>query len=168
MSIGRGGRVVARKTTHTRFQTEQAAHAPDIITIENASDGGVPESPERALMVAVLEDACLTWLGAIRSQGANSLRRRATERRWIVSNDRSWPFSFVNLCETLDIDVGKLRGRLLSLEPRDGERVPQARRHIVRSMSDRIGAPPRRTGRRPGRERQTRLAVQGFGGAGDA
>src|SRR5215471_4074927 len=33
---------------------------------------------------------------------------------WITSNDRSSPYSFLNLCKALDLSPGRLRGELLA------------------------------------------------------
>ena len=69
-------------------------------------------SPEQRLMVAVLEDAMRElarpggeWFGA-------RARRRAEIVAWFASDDVAWPFSFVNVCEALDLDVARFRTRL--------------------------------------------------------
>ncbi len=64
---------------------------------------------ERALMLAVLEDAirCL-------EDGPRRDARAARETEaWIRSDDEEWPFSFLNLCANLEIDAGQLRRALL-------------------------------------------------------
>lgn len=168
MSVGRDGRVVARKTTRMQFASDRGFSLPDIPVVD-VDPSDVIISPERQLMVALLEDAVLVWTGSARSLDAQSPRMRERERAWIMSNDLVWPFSFVNVCHALDIDVDRLRSRLLELEPRLGERVPQARRHTVaRATSDRIDVPSPRVGRRPGRERRTVTATRGFGGTAHA
>lgn len=60
-------------------------------------------------MVAVLEDALRelvrpgdAWYGA-------RARRRAEVEFWLESNDVAWPFSFVNVCEALDLDPADVR-----------------------------------------------------------
>jgi hypothetical protein len=52
---------------------------------------------ESALMYAVLDDAinCFQKQFAMRGRLAQRLAREAEE--WLFSNDRSWPFSFVNI-----------------------------------------------------------------------
>jgi hypothetical protein len=35
-------------------------------------------------------------------------------RDWILSDDVLWPFSFLNICDTLDLGAGRLRARLAS------------------------------------------------------
>lgn len=68
---------------------------------------------ERRLMVAILVDAVECFqkhLGAADGRG----RQLCTEaERWFLSDDSSWPFSFVNICEALDIHPPFLRRGLL-------------------------------------------------------
>ena len=65
--------------------------------------------PEEKLMFAVLTDAieCFQkYLGA----SASRRRRLFTEAEtWISSRDSSWPYSFENVCEALNIDPNYLR-----------------------------------------------------------
>jgi hypothetical protein len=70
-------------------------------------------SPERALVLAVL------WQAIADLQKYRFARRRRHQRlymeayEWVASDDRIWPFSFVNLCETLNLSPESLRGELL-------------------------------------------------------
>lgn len=66
-------------------------------------------SPEGRLMLAVLEEAVATL--ARNACGASKAQRRALleVESWCRSDDRSWPFSFVNICEALGMDVAGLR-----------------------------------------------------------
>ena len=64
---------------------------------------------ERRLMIAVLEDAVDVYrkqVGAT-DQRAQQLFREAEE--WIEESDRSWLFSFQNICDVLDLDSDYLR-----------------------------------------------------------
>ena len=69
--------------------------------------------PERRLMLAVLEDAlcdCLANAGAPR--GIRLARfRQASD--WFRSDDTSWPYSFVNICEACGLDPTLIRRRLV-------------------------------------------------------
>lgn len=65
---------------------------------------------ERALMLAVLEDAIRCYLEPPR--GALRVQREA--EHWIFSADETWPFSFVNICDALEIAAGPLRRKLRS------------------------------------------------------
>ncbi len=68
---------------------------------------------ERALALAVLEQALLDL------QRYRFAKRRRQQRfymeayKWVAADDREWPFSFVNLCEALDFSPEGLRERLL-------------------------------------------------------
>jgi hypothetical protein len=77
---------------------------------------------ERRLMIAVLDDAVhvyRTQLGA-RDGRARQLFREAEQ--WIEDTDRSWLFSFENVCDILGLDAEYLRRGLRAL--RDGARAP--------------------------------------------
>ncbi len=66
-------------------------------------------SGERALMLAILEDAIRC------AQAPQKGRQRAARdaQNWMRSRDQRWPFSFVNICETLEIPADKLRQAVL-------------------------------------------------------
>jgi len=70
--------------------------------------------PERRLAIAVLQDAvdCFQKHLWARDRKARELFLEAEE--WIVSGDRSWPFSFENICDLLQINAEYLRRGLLS------------------------------------------------------
>lgn len=70
-----------------------------------------PLQPERRLMLAVLSDAIVLF----QTRGPRTTLHRDLEdaRRWVLSDDRLWPFSFVNVCETLGIAFQPLRRALL-------------------------------------------------------
>ena len=62
---------------------------------------------------------------AVFSQAANDLEKfryarrgagyalYADARKWIASNDRSWPYSFLNLCDFLHLAADVIRAELL-------------------------------------------------------
>jgi len=70
--------------------------------------------PERRLVVAVLQDAvdCFQKHLWARDRKAHQLFVDAEE--WIISEDRSWPFSFENVCDLLQINAEYLRRGLLT------------------------------------------------------
>ena len=65
--------------------------------------------PERVLMLAVLQDA----VGCLQEHlGAKCKRKQAIHsdaEDWISSTDRSYLFSFENICEALGFDPGYMR-----------------------------------------------------------
>ncbi len=69
---------------------------------------------EQELMLAVLEDAitCFQVHFAARDKKKTRLFRKAEE--WILLQEKSnWLFSFDNICETLGLNPGYIRERLL-------------------------------------------------------
>lgn len=73
--------------------------------------------PLRRLMVAVLQTAVDDCQGSAYRVAAGfpvSSDRRSYEdaKAYVASRDRSWPFSFENLCEAIGLDPGVLRDGL--------------------------------------------------------
>jgi hypothetical protein len=65
--------------------------------------------PEKRLMFAVLSDAVDI---VMTPHGTTNIRRRMLFHEtaaWIRSDDREWPYSFVNLCDALGFDADRLR-----------------------------------------------------------
>jgi hypothetical protein len=64
---------------------------------------------EQRLMAAILEDAvavCAKPTAPRASKARHVLRETV---RWLRSNDRTWMFSFLRICEMLDLDPGAIR-----------------------------------------------------------
>jgi hypothetical protein len=61
----------------------------------------------RRLMYAILEDAVSVYTSEVRS--SRQSRTFQQTRRWIDSNDRTWIFSFLRICEALDLDPEYIR-----------------------------------------------------------
>ena len=88
----------------------------DILAVRQYSDhwrgtSGLP--PEKSLMLAVLLDAVESFqkYAFLRDKYANRLFRNTED--WIFQNNHAWPFSFINVCEALEIDPQYLRKGLL-------------------------------------------------------
>ena len=84
---------------------------------------------ERRLMIAVLEDAVDVYRkqAGAQEQRGQQLFRDAEE--WIEDPDRTWLFSFQNICDVLDLDADYLRRGLRAWKakvtvPRRGQVVP--------------------------------------------
>lgn len=77
---------------------------------------------ERRLMIAVLEDAVDVYrkLAGARDARRQQLFRDAEE--WIESEDRTWIFSFHNVCEILGIEAEYLRRGLHAIKQQAEER----------------------------------------------
>lgn len=87
--------------------------------------------PERVLMLAVLQDAVVCFQEHV---GAKCKRKQALHREaeeWITNTDRSYLFSFENVCETLAFDPNYMREGLQrwkhSLRQNGGEKNDRQR-----------------------------------------
>jgi hypothetical protein len=90
--------------------------APDIVLPEQFFEGARRDSQasgEKALMLAVLEDGIRCFQEHLRNPRSNPRLLSQQAETWIRAVDYDWPFSFNNVCETLGIDPGALRGALL-------------------------------------------------------
>jgi hypothetical protein len=67
-------------------------------------------------MLATLEDGIRTILHA--PDGRNTRRQVDEDIEWLTDDDRRQPFSFLNLCECLDIDPDYVRARVLAIRAR--------------------------------------------------
>jgi len=89
-------------------------------------------SGEEGLMLAVLQDALSVIRngepravdGYLKNEDMGRLVNEA--RAWVMSNDSSWPFSFVSICDSLNISASAVRRAVGDLKPvRAGVRRPQ-------------------------------------------
>jgi len=74
--------------------------------------------PHKRLMAAVLQavvDDCRDGSVDGRSAGRGGSGAGSTDRAfaYVASTDRTWPFSFENLCESLGLDASALREELI-------------------------------------------------------
>lgn len=97
--------------------------------------------PEKRLMLAVMENAIVTFQKSIYAATRRQRRLLKETEEWIHSLDTSWPFSFENICASLDIEANYLRNGLAQwkdtqLEQYEvqGEPLP---RSLLRRMSSR-------------------------------
>ncbi len=93
--------------------------------------------PEKRLLLAVLEDAVITF-----QRYATSTRRRGQRlfreaEAWIVSDDVDWACSFQSICDALGFDSRYLRQGLLAWRDRQrsGNASPMPYRHPFRRLS---------------------------------
>jgi len=76
--------------------------------------GARESSGEEILAAAVLK---LAFEDLQKHRGATDTRRRRAFREayvWVASNERRWPFSFLNVCDMLDLSPLALRSKLLT------------------------------------------------------
>ena len=88
--------------------------------------------PERRLLFAILSDAIVRVRQLAASKSRYPLRRQLMEaERWIRSNDRSWPCSFVNVCEALGLAYEPLRRAVLRRQEVETDRRRMTRRGLI-------------------------------------
>jgi hypothetical protein len=73
-------------------------------------------SPERSLVLSVMWQAVLDLHKFRFAQRRQQQRLYMEAYEWVASEDRGWPFSFVNLCEMLNMHPGVTREQLLNGE----------------------------------------------------
>jgi hypothetical protein len=78
----------------------------------------VTASPRNRLMLAVLEEALVTFQRGLTSPRAEHRRHFHEVDRWIKSDDTDWPFAFENVCSCLRIDADYVRAGLRRLKYR--------------------------------------------------
>jgi hypothetical protein len=89
--------------------------------------------PERRLLLAILTDAIVTFQARAASPRRGARREFEEAARWLFSEDRTWPCSFVNVCEALGIEPAPLRRALIEWRQRHDAtaRVRAARRRLL-------------------------------------
>jgi hypothetical protein len=75
--------------------------------------GTLPVTPERTLLISMLSLAADDLSKYRHAQQRRQQRLYRDAFRWVASNDRSWPMSFVNVCEALNLSAQRLRTELL-------------------------------------------------------
>jgi hypothetical protein len=70
------------------------------------------DTAEKRLMVAVLADAVDCFRQYACATDRRAARLFAEVDDWISCGERDWPFSFENICETLEIDSEYVRSGL--------------------------------------------------------
>jgi hypothetical protein len=93
-------------------------------------------------MLAVLEDAMATLSRNARARSRAERRALAEVQDWYGEDDWSWPFSFVNVCEVLGLDISTMRRglarwveRAKSSRPRHIRRLGGQRRRRTRLVA---------------------------------
>jgi hypothetical protein len=82
-----------------------------------------PLSPERELMVAVLEEALIDYRRYLSARDEKGMKRFAEAEAWILETNSDWIFSFINCCEVLGIDPEYVRQGLLLWKRAKSRRV---------------------------------------------
>jgi hypothetical protein len=102
-------------------------------------------SGPRGLMLALLEDGIRCFF---EDRNHPSLERRRAGRQaeaWIRLQDSSWPFSFENICQFLELDADSLREQLLESQAKSNPaKLRRSPRRVQRTPMHRVQKPRRR------------------------
>jgi hypothetical protein len=95
-----------------RFETSEI----DVTTSTQFSSqyGRDMRGPEQQLMFAVLSDAIDCFQNYCNCVDGTRQRLFFDAREWIFESNNTWPFSFQNICEALDLEPDYLRAGLLA------------------------------------------------------
>lgn len=97
------------------MQLPEPELAPESILPAQLYDGrgGARIQPEKRLQVAVLADAVLTFHRWAGNERARARRLFLEVEAWFDSDGADGPFSFVPICESLELDPSYIRRGLL-------------------------------------------------------
>jgi len=93
--------------------------------------------PEKRLMLAVLEDAVITFQRYATSTRRRGRRLFSEAEVWILSDEADWTCSFLDVCDALGLDSRYLRQGLLAWRDRQRSEgaTPTAYRQPFRRLS---------------------------------
>jgi hypothetical protein len=98
----------------TLFQPDSLAAPQFFDTLRRRS---YPD-PTHRLILAILEDAIHCFQDNLRARDPKRRALHLEAERWILSEDRTWIFSFENVCEMLGLEPGYLRSGLIRWKER--------------------------------------------------
>ncbi len=105
--------------------------------------------PERRLVIAVLQDAVDCFQKHLRARDRKARQLFVDAQEWIASEDRSWPFSFENVCDLLQLNADYLRVGLIKWKERELGEMPRAKvLSLVREAAEEPTELRRRVGSR--------------------
>ncbi|MGH7899152.1 MAG: hypothetical protein ACREQQ_14445 [Candidatus Binatia bacterium] len=88
----------------------------DVDAIVEGDINGLP-NPEFALRWSVLLNAVESYRQTGYATHGLIRIRHEQDKRWFNSNDRTWPFSFLNLCDARGLDPRSVKKRLWGHAP---------------------------------------------------
>ena len=99
-----------RGATRSAFELEPEVLLPSQFHGRSGLDASL--QPEKRLMLAVMEDAVGTFQKYACAADRNAQRIFTEVEDWFGSDGIDWPYSFVNLCHALGLDVDFMRDGL--------------------------------------------------------
>jgi hypothetical protein len=110
------GGAARRRTTDVDSLGEMSVAAfPDCVVMPSQFFGRQRCSQsegERRLMLAVVEEAINCYCKTSFARDAHRVKLHQGAESWLFSEDRSWFFSFANICDVLSLDADCLRDTL--------------------------------------------------------
>lgn len=86
------------------------------LPVEDLLEGSGPRAePHKRLMLAVLKavvDDCQEYERPSRYRARVKIHTYQQAAAYVASKDRTWPFSFENLCESIGLDVASTRAAI--------------------------------------------------------
>ncbi|HEX2228242.1 MAG TPA: hypothetical protein VHM64_13980 [Candidatus Binatia bacterium] len=97
------------------FSMESLFHADILIQSQYAAtyQRRFQQEPEKVLMLALLEDAIVCFQDYLGSDCKRKMALFQDAEEWILDDDTSYIFSFVNICDVLGFDASYLREGLM-------------------------------------------------------
>lgn len=148
-------RIMDAKTGATRAQGRSGSvdlEPETILPVQFNAGGALDASlqPEKRLMLAVLEEGVGTFQKYALSRDRAGQRMFIEAEEWFESDEIEWPYSFVNICHVLGIEVGYLRGGLRRWRTQQ-QAASEAGAKVIRFPFRRVnGTRHSVTGRAPG------------------
>ena len=94
-------------------RNQRLINSSDLTNTDGRQSGSREVCPERQLAVAVLSRAADDLRKFRYARRGSGYSLYADARNWITSNDRKWPYSFLNLCDALHLAADVMRSELL-------------------------------------------------------
>jgi hypothetical protein len=106
--------VISENATARKFRLlANCSHGKNVTSGSKDERQSGAVCPERQLAVAVLSQAADDLQKFRYAQSGAGYSLYADARKWIASNDRLWPYSFLNLCDALHLAADVMRAELL-------------------------------------------------------
>jgi hypothetical protein len=105
---------ITHATGAARLPDPDGALAPETLLrsqFDDMRNAGPP--PVHRLMVAVLADAIRVYRRTMNRNDRRSRRLRREIQEWFASDDDTWPFAFVVVCQQVELEPAGLRAALL-------------------------------------------------------
>jgi hypothetical protein len=95
-------------------------------------------NPEQVLMLAVMEDAIICFQDHVTATCKRKLLLHLEAEQWILDEDRSYLFSFENICDSLGLEPAYLRQGLARWKEAALEKGSRLEKSVNRWQSKRV------------------------------